>query len=190
MVGSCGKLGSLLQWRWQWASIGHFVFLFYFWNLSLDLIRFQRLYPPQIIWVCPDIWVFSVLDNRLLSDIWVFCQKCYFEVKMDCKEALLYFHVPVHDLQASEEIFMDIYMCCFIATLGAVGNFLLHASMEQIRVFVAKSTLSRIRTFLVFIGLRFYSDIWAKKWRVKPLLCYSVGNEHFVTSWWPAVTPL
>ena len=54
---------------------------------------------------------------------------------MDCKEALLYFHVPVHELQASEEIFMDIYMCCFIATLGAVGNFLLHASMEQIRVF-------------------------------------------------------
>ena len=51
---------------------------------------------------------------------------------MDCKEALLYFHVPVHELQASEEIFMDIYICCFIATLGAVGNFLLHASMEQI----------------------------------------------------------
>ena len=22
-------LGSLLQWRWQWASIGHFVFLFF-----------------------------------------------------------------------------------------------------------------------------------------------------------------
>ena len=40
-------------------------------------------------------------------------------------------------------------------------------------VFVAKSTLSRIRTFLVFIGLRFDSGIWAKKWRVKPLLCYS-----------------
>ena len=68
---------------------------------------------------------------------------------MDCKEALLYFHVPVHELQASEEIFMDIYLCCFIATLGAVGNFLLHASMEQIRVFDAKSTLTRIRTFLV-----------------------------------------
>ena len=60
---------------------------------------------------------------------------------MDCKEALLYSHVPVHELQASEEIFMDIYMCCFIATLGAVGNFLLHASMEQIRVFVEKYAL-------------------------------------------------
>ena len=156
-------LGSLLQWRWQWASIGHFVFLFiseicHWISSDFRIALLQRLYPPQIIWVCPDIWVFSVLDNRLLSDIWVFCQKCYFEVRMDCKEALLYFHVPVHELQASKEIFMDIYMCCFIATLGAVGNFLLHASMEQIRVFVAKSTLSRMRTFLVFIGLGFYSD--------------------------------
>ena len=26
--------------------------------------RKQRLYPPQIIWVCPDIWVFSVLHHR------------------------------------------------------------------------------------------------------------------------------
>ena len=25
--------GSLLQWRWQWASIGHFVFLFVWWYL-------------------------------------------------------------------------------------------------------------------------------------------------------------
>ena len=50
---------------------------------------------------------------------------------------------------------MSIYrtLCVLVfATLGAVGNFLLHASMEQIRVFVAKSTLSRIHTFLVFIG--------------------------------------
>ena len=77
---------------------------------------------------------------------------------MDCKGAHLFSQVPGHELQASEEIVMDIYMCCFIATLGAVGKFLLHASMEQIRVFVAKSTLSRIRTFLVFIGLRFDSD--------------------------------
>ena len=26
-------LGSLLQWRWQWASIGHFVFLFVLYKL-------------------------------------------------------------------------------------------------------------------------------------------------------------
>ena len=45
------NLISFLPWRWQWASIGHFVFLlkfyfqnlfFYFWNLSLDLIRYQN----------------------------------------------------------------------------------------------------------------------------------------------------
>ena len=43
--------------------------------------------------------------------------------------------MPRHELKASEEIVVDIYECCFIATLGAVGNmrfFLLHASMEQI----------------------------------------------------------
>ena len=53
-------LGSLLQWRWQWASIGHFVFLFvtaaafppqnftprdahccWQWNL-ISVIRFQK----------------------------------------------------------------------------------------------------------------------------------------------------
>ena len=28
----------------------------------------QRLHRTQIIWVCSDIWVFSVLDNRLLAD--------------------------------------------------------------------------------------------------------------------------
>ena len=28
----------------------------------------QRLQRTQIIWVCSDIWVFSVLDNRLLAD--------------------------------------------------------------------------------------------------------------------------
>ena len=88
---------------------------------------------------------------------------------MDCKEALLYSHVPVHELQASEEIFMDIYMCCFIATLGAVGNFLLHASMEQI-AFLSRNPL--YREYALFwssldsdltqtneILLRFYSDI-------------------------------
>ena len=152
--------------------------------------RFKNLYRGQLFNFCFLLFPEN-FTPRDAHCCWQWAsKKCYFEVRMDCKEALLYFHVPVHELQASEEIFMDIYMCCFIATLGAVGNFLLHASMEQICVFVAKSTLSRIRTFLVFIGLRFYSDIWAKKWRVKPLLCYSVGNEHFVTSWWPAVTPL
>ena len=41
---------------------------------------------------------------------------------MDCKGAHLFSQVPGHELQASEEIVMDIYMCCFIATLDAAGN--------------------------------------------------------------------
>ena len=40
----------------------------------------QGLESTQIIWVCSDIWVFSVLHNRHFSDIWVICQKCQFEV--------------------------------------------------------------------------------------------------------------
>ena len=30
------------------------------------------------IWICLDVWLFSVLDNRLLSKIWVIVQKCQF----------------------------------------------------------------------------------------------------------------
>ena len=57
-------LGSLLQWRWQWASIGHFVFLFiseicHWISSDFRVALLQRLYPPQIIWACPDIWVKS-----------------------------------------------------------------------------------------------------------------------------------
>ena len=43
--------------------------------MLLQVTQEQRLYRTQIIWVCSDIWVFSVLDNRHLSDIWVICQK-------------------------------------------------------------------------------------------------------------------
>ena len=53
----------------------------------------------------------SVLDKGLLSDISVICKKCYLEVRMYCKGALL--DMPGHDLQASEEIVMDIYTGCF-----------------------------------------------------------------------------
>ena len=35
---------------------------------SENLYARQRLFRTQIIWVCSDIWVFSVLDNRLLAD--------------------------------------------------------------------------------------------------------------------------
>ena len=47
-------------------------------NISHVLCSIQRLHRIQIIWVCTDIWVFPVLDNRHLSDIWVICQKCQF----------------------------------------------------------------------------------------------------------------
>ena len=49
-------------------------------------------------------------------------------------------------------------------TLGAVGNMHFFFSMLQWNKY------PRICTFLVLIGLRFNSDIRAKKWQVKPLL--------------------
>ena len=49
----------------------------------------QRPQPTQIIWVCPDIWFFSVLHNRHLPDIWVICQKCQFGVRKGWKALFL-----------------------------------------------------------------------------------------------------
>ena len=48
--------------------------------------RIQGLEQTQIIWVCPDIWVFSVLHYRHLSHICAICQKCKFEVGRAVKE--------------------------------------------------------------------------------------------------------
>ena len=52
-------LGSLLQWRWQWASIGHFVFLFYT-RTSCCFLRRWRLWNG-----------FITLDLLLLLLPWV-----------------------------------------------------------------------------------------------------------------------
>ena len=44
-------LGSLLQWRWQWASIGHFVFLFQLWSLFsffLKISLLEMLFNPPL----------------------------------------------------------------------------------------------------------------------------------------------
>ena len=44
-------LGSLLQWRWQWASIGHFVFLFIQYHLVLGFIyKCNRPRKRHISW--------------------------------------------------------------------------------------------------------------------------------------------
>ena len=60
------------------ARILYLIFSHYLANIVYrDLNGISRcLYD---IWICPDVWVFSsVLDNRLLSEIWVICQKCQF----------------------------------------------------------------------------------------------------------------
>ena len=44
-------LGSLLQWRWQWASIGHFVFLFFPENFTP--------WDAHCFWQCTDSRTFT-----------------------------------------------------------------------------------------------------------------------------------
>ena len=52
-------LGSPLQWRWQWASIGHFVFFFFLKISLLEMLRcfwwFKNLYQGQLFnfWSSP-----------------------------------------------------------------------------------------------------------------------------------------
>ena len=55
-------LGSLLQWRWQWASIGHFVFLFEEQHLAKRMLKWwwcapcwhssQDIETTQFLWIC------------------------------------------------------------------------------------------------------------------------------------------
>ena len=66
-------LGSLLQWRWQWASIGHFVFLFFFSSkfhskrCSLLLIMVMFLFSQT-----------SILDKWTLLNIYFsLCTTCF-----------------------------------------------------------------------------------------------------------------
>ena len=49
----------------------------------------QCCQPVQIICICPDIWAFSVLDNRHCADICTSCQKCQFEVRKGWQVLLL-----------------------------------------------------------------------------------------------------
>ena len=64
-------------------------------------------------------------------------------------------------MQASEDIVMDIYTYCFIATLGAVGNNALFSSPcfngTNTR-FCREIDYVANTHFLVLIGLRFDSD--------------------------------
>ena len=69
---------------------------------------------------------------------------------MDCKGALIFSQVPGHDLQASEEIVMDIYTYCFIATLGAVGNMHFFFSMLQWNKYAFLSRNPLCREYALF----------------------------------------
>ena len=122
---------------------------------------YQRLQWTQIIWVCPDIWVFSVLDNRHLADICAFCQKCQFEVRKAWNA--LFLQLKPHEMhckQADSAILKircgwNYANCEYV--LFAYG-LLSYSDFKQMRAFVAKRDMSQIRAFSDFFWLRFDSD--------------------------------
>ena len=147
----------------------------------------QRPHRTQIIWVCPDIWVFSVLHNRHLSDIWVICQKCQFGVRKAWKALFLQLKPQdMHCKQADsdiENLLFGFYpntsdlkqICIFVAKrceMSKIRAFRYLSDLKRIRTFVAKRRkMSKIHAFCHHFWLRFYSDIWSKKWWVEPLIC-------------------
>ena len=133
----------------------------YFINNNETVAAQQRLQWTQIIWVCPDIWVFSVLDNRHLADICAFCQKCQFEVRKAWNA--LFLQLKPHEMhckQADSAILKircgwNYANCEYV--LFAYG-LLSYSDFKQTRAFVAKRDMSQIRAFSDFFWLRFDSD--------------------------------
>ena len=70
-------LGSLLQWRWQWASIGHFVFLL-FTPVLAQYFGLSNLFSEP--------WF-------LISDYWFL--KCYFFISEICQWMSSYFRIAL-----------------------------------------------------------------------------------------------
>ena len=154
--------------------------------LLLSIIQglFQRPQPTQIIWVCPDIWVFSVLHNRHLSDIWVIYQKCQFEVRKG-------WQVPYRSLNKRLRTFFvnkqtlphsfwmhGLYAKCSVSGILRIVTYP-SCNWTNTRDLSQIGFLSRIRGFCVCfvqtftqtfrIWLRFCADIWTKNWRLRPL---------------------
>ena len=143
----------------------------------------QRLHRTQIIWVCSDIWVFSVLDNRLLADNLSHLPK----VAIWIRKGQIYSFLPWWNTKTFETVnsfsWNGIVKCIVFCNIRCGRDYalflLLNAVMDQIRTFVAKRYMSWIRTFLGpfysdltqtnEIWLRHDSDIWTKKRRLEPL---------------------
>ena len=97
-------LGPFLQWRWQWASVGHFVFLFYLQSLQENDWRFQ--------------------SNVNFKECW-FQVRIYFKSKPCCNHASLHKFTNILYIKFSSQIsqiFEDIFaknmkLCAFLPTL-------------------------------------------------------------------------
>ena len=150
----------------------------------------------QIICICPDICVSSVLNNRHCADICTICQKCQFGVRKGWQ--VLLFQSKAED------------MYCNQADSAILKLSFVQASMEQIYC-ITKQTyvvitifcrgmgyvpftriLSPTRAFWVcfvqtftqtfVIWLRFCADIWTKNRRLAALHAFSFTNHIFTES--------
>ena len=125
-------------------------------------VRDQRLYRTQIIWVCSDIWVFSVLDNRLLADKLSHLPK----VSIWIRKGQIYSYPPWWNTKAFETVnsflWNRIVKCIVFCKIRCGRDYALflplQAVINQICAFVAKRDISRICAFL---GL--FTQIWLRQ---------------------------
>ena len=130
--------------------------------------------------------VFSVLDNRLLTDNLSHLPK----VAIWIRKGQMYSFPPWWNTKTFETVnsfsWNGIVKCIVFCNIRCGRDYalflVLNAVMDQIRPFVVKRymSMSWIRTFLGLFLLRFDSDKWdltqtwlrylSKKWRVKPLI--------------------
>ena len=114
------------------------------------------------MWVCSDIWVFSVLDNRLLADNLSQLPKVSIWLRKGWEEVFVYFYLAFgllfySDLTQTNEIWLRT-STHFCREVGYVVN-------TRFFGLLFYSDLTQTNE----IWLRHDSDICVKKWRVKPL---------------------
>ena len=129
------------------------------WSVLCNLI--QRLHRTQIIWVCSDVWVFSVLENILLADNLSHLPKVLIWIRKLCIPS--WWNSNALKTVNTDQFFHGIEYVgkCKISVEWVNAILLLHALVEQLRAFVAKQNMSRIHAFLVF----FFTQIWLRQMR-------------------------
>ena len=132
----------------------------------------------------------SVLQNRHLSDIWVICLKCQFEVRKGCKGLFpqsksqnIHWKKSFHGFWKAwfPCTTRHLWIMCLFHCPGFSGTNI-HFCREIDKVantrfsgFVFDSDFAQT----IEVWLRFHSDIWTKNWPTKPLHTRPCSKIHF-----------